>query len=114
MGKGLKTLQRLSGIGKVHISLEEDPIATVDYILLVQQEFLSGRAIDGGEEIPGIISISGKITVIAGERMLIDGQLMILVLEDGRTWSFFAKRGGPVSGNYQVVTGVAGNMADWV
>lgn len=100
--KRYKTLERPTGNGRVCRENGEE-VAKVFYNLQVGQEFLIARDAGGSEEIPGLRNISGQVTVIEGERDLMTSEeTWTLHLSDGRYLKFFASRGNPVSGTYQI------------
>lgn len=99
--KKFKTLETPSGIGEIY--RDDMEIAKARYKLNVRQSFIVVSTHDGEEEIPSLKEITGKISVIDGERNLIDGSVLTLHLADGRKWQFFANRGDPISGSYSAV-----------
>jgi hypothetical protein len=96
--KRVQLLESLKGLGEVY--KDEKNIASVHYTISVSQEML---IINNTQEVPGIKRIDGEVAVFEGQRNLIDGNEMTLLLDDGRKWKFLAKSGNPVSGVYRVI-----------
>lgn len=96
-----QVVERLNGFGKV--TRGEIFLSDVRYSLQIVQEIIVSRSFSGTEEIPGFKEISGQIAVISGEKELMDGNIMTLLLEDGRKWKFIPLSGNLITGNYQVV-----------
>ena len=96
-----RAVDRLSGRGQV--IKDGTPIATALYTLRVLQDSVEFSTFGGKGEVDGLKDIKGEITVLDGERNLTDGSILTLRMEDGTTWTFFAKSGDPVTGKYVVV-----------
>jgi len=87
--KRSRRLESLTGIGDVY---EDDrPIARVRFSLTITQG------------LPGLKDIRGVITILDGDRHLVDGRTLVLQLRDGRRWEFFTLSGNFISGEYVVV-----------
>ena len=99
--KRSRTLESLTGLGDVY--RDDKQIAKVRYTIKVKQEIIISRSNSGAQELPGLQDIRGTINVVSGESNLIDGTVLVLQLEDGRRWQFFATSGNPISGGYVVV-----------
>jgi hypothetical protein len=91
----LKLLEDSDGLGMV--LKEGKPIADVFYSLRIEQRY----ALRDEHEIPASKTITAQITVIDGERNLLDGSILTLQLGDGRQWHFSARRGDLVAATYQ-------------
>ena len=89
--------------GRGEVFKDDKAISQVRYSLYVYQDIYVTRTPGGVEEVPGLMDVSGIITVITGERNLMGVDSLTLHLADGRVWTFFAKAGDPVSGEYECV-----------
>ena len=100
--KRYQTIEKPSGKGEVH--KEGKYLATVRYRLLVRQEIIISETFGDTEEIPGFLHVSGKVTVLKGERDLQAHKhpQLLLSLSDGRHMEFWAKDGGPGNGVYTI------------
>lgn len=94
----------LNGVGKVF--KEYKLIATVDYHLIVEQEFSISASSPETKEKPGQKSVIGNLYVIQGDRNLTDGSVLSLLLSDNRILYFVARSGSPLSNNYKVVNAI--------
>jgi hypothetical protein len=99
--KKSKIVETLSGTGKVY--KDDKAIANVRYKLQIRQQFILTTSSSGEEEIPGLREITGQISVIEGERNLVNRKVLTLHLVDGRTWQFYAVSGDPITGMYSAV-----------
>jgi len=97
-----KVIETLNGLGKIYKG--EKCISDALYNLDIIQEYLVSRALSGNQELPGMIEISGYVSVIKGEKDLCNGEVMTLELKDKRKWKFFASSGDFLSGKYKTVS----------
>lgn len=94
--KTLRLLETLEGTGKV---LRNDvPIATVQYFITIHQEMLH---VDP-DILPGLQIIAGRLVVSDGERDLVNGDEMVLTLQDGRRARFIANEGSSPPGSARI------------
>ena len=108
--KSYKVIESPNGVGELRKAGEH--LAGVSYRLQVRQEFNISESVSGQAEIPGMLEISGEVTVIEAERMqahvlqgMNSGELLTLHLSDGRRLDVYAPKGDPLSGTYLVVPG---------
>lgn len=104
-----ETIEQPSGLGKVFKGTEY--LADVAYALRVEQEFLVWPSRSGSQVAPGLKNITGEITVVRGERDLINNEgPFTLHLDDGRKWEFHVRLGDPVSATYGAINAGAGGL----
>jgi hypothetical protein len=89
-------VENLTGRGR--IIKDDNEIGEVEYQIKIIQKYSLVSSVAGEEEIEGKREIKGRVAVIEGERNLSHGEILTLVLEDGRRWDFFARGGDPISG----------------
>ena len=99
--KRSRTLETLTGMG--HIYEGDGLIAKVRFSLTVTRERNSSGPSSGTEQPPHLKDIRGVITILAGERHLVDGSTYLLELNDGRQWEFIAHSGNFISGEYVAI-----------
>lgn len=86
-----------------HIYEGERLIAKVRFSLTVTRERGSSGASSGTEDPPRLKDIRGVITILAGERHLVEGSTLALQLGDGSQWEFIVQSGNFISGEYVAV-----------
>ena len=106
--KKYKTLETPIGSGAVYD--KGSKIATARYRLIVNQQVHVVHSFGGTEDqIDGLTDANGVLTVVDGERSLMNTQSpLTLELEDGRQMEFLATNYDPVSDTYQIV-----RTGDW-
>jgi hypothetical protein len=77
-----ETIEQLSGRGSV--LLGERQVATVQYTIVVTQEYIDTSTFAERSRIPGMKSARGHMEVIGGARDLELANVWTLVLDDGR------------------------------
>jgi hypothetical protein len=99
--KRSRTLQTLTGIGNVYQGV--NLIAKVRFSLTITREIMNSRSPSGTHEPPRLKDIRGVITILAGERHLVDGSTLVLQLSDGSQWEFTTQSGNFISGEYVAI-----------
>ena len=84
-----RTLESLTGTGIVYEG--DRQIAQVRFSLSVTREFSHLK------------DIRGVITILNGERHLVEGSTLVLRLSDGHQWEFVTQSGNFISGEYVVI-----------
>jgi hypothetical protein len=95
-----RLLETPGGVGTVWEGNIE--IAKVNYQLKVQQEVSVISTSGKTEEIEGLKSMTGSISVLKSTKQLWGTDKLILHLKDGRKIDFYIKAGGPGSGNFHI------------
>lgn len=97
-----KTTGHLSGSGQI---LEENTwIADAKYEITILQEYLHPRTFGGDQEpVEGHKIINGTILVNKGEKDLVQGKVLTLVLDDGLRWDFMGKTGDSLKGQCKAI-----------
>ena len=105
-----RKIEDITGIGKLYKN--EEYIATVNYILTIEEEILNSKSLQGIEPIPGQKIITAHFIVVDGERDLVDPEVFTLTLQDGRQWRCIIPNGDFITGTYKAVSsGGAGIIA---
>ena len=78
-------------------------LARVRFSLTVTRQSNHSGPSSGAEEPPHLQDIRGVITILAGERHLVEGSTLLLQLGDGRQWEFVVQSGNFISGEYVAV-----------
>lgn len=95
-------LETVSGLGAVF--REGVQVAEVRYSLQTTQDETITKTLSRNYVACGRKKVTGHVSVIDGERNLIDLDSLVLHLEDGRRIHFFAKRGEPFAGKWMIQT----------
>lgn len=99
--KRSRTLQILTGTGNV--CQGDNPIAKVRFSLTVTREMMNSGSSSGTHQQSRLTDIRGVITILAGERHLVDGSTLVLRLSDGSQWEFITQSGNFISGEYVAI-----------
>ncbi len=78
-------------------------IAKVRFSLNITRQRNGSRSSSGTEEPPHLKDIRGVITILAGDRHLVEGSTLVLQLADGSQWEFVVQSGNFISGEYVAI-----------
>ncbi len=99
--KRSRILESLTGEGLIYEG--NTLIARARFSLTVTRE-RQGSGLPWGQPSPArLTDIRGVITIISGQRRLVDGSTLLLQLIDGRHWEFIVQSGNYISGEYVAI-----------
>lgn len=94
-----EVLEELSGSGRV--LLGDRQVATVQYAIVVMQDYVETNSFEGRSRVPGMKSARGQLQVVNGPKDLEMAVEWTLVLSDGRRCHCVASGSlGITSGSY--------------
>ncbi len=78
-------------------------IAKARFTLTITRERHGPASPWEGQAPARLTDIRGVITILSGQRRLVDGSTLVLQLIDGRHWEFIVQSGNYISGEYVAI-----------